>query len=99
AVVIVPLIHATGLNIKLVEAAAQGRAILTTPAPLTGAPFLRDAVAVEAQATDFATVLVDLLHSFARRQQLATRALEAVRQHLSPDACYRPLAEALLAPL
>jgi len=98
ALVIVPLLRATGLNIKLVDAAGFGRAIITTPATLVGAPFLRDAVAVAETAAGFAAIATQLLASPADRAALADRALAAVTTHLAPDTCYAPVATAVHAP-
>lgn len=95
AVVVVPLLRATGLNIKLVEAAGLGRAIVATGATLHGAPFLRDAVAVADTAPAFADSVVRLLQKPAARDALSTQARAAVARALSPDACYAPLSAAL----
>ncbi|AHF94639.1 hypothetical protein OPIT5_22480 [Opitutaceae bacterium TAV5] len=97
ALVIVPLLQSTGLNIKLVEAAACGRAIVTTPAALPGAPFLRDAVAVAATPGEFAAAIRHLLDQPAVRAATAARALAAVRARLAPATCYGPLAALLRA--
>lgn len=97
AVVIVPLRRASGLNIKLVDAAAAGRAIVTTSATLAGAPFLRDAVRVADTADSFAAAIVRLLTDDDANREAANRALIAVRHHLSPHACYGPLAARLHA--
>ncbi len=95
AVVIVPLLHATGLNIKLVDAAARCRAIVTTPATLAGAPFLVGTVASAEAPADFARVVIDLLANPVARLELAERSLAAVRGCLAPEACYATLAAAL----
>ncbi|MBC8039721.1 MAG: glycosyltransferase, partial [Opitutaceae bacterium] len=95
ALVIVPLRRATGLNIKLVEAATYGRALVTTPATLVGAPFLRESVAVAESPAEFSATVARLLATSAVRASLAARALEAVRLHLTPAACYGPLVAAL----
>jgi glycosyltransferase involved in cell wall biosynthesis len=95
AVAIVPLLRATGLNIKLVEAAAFGRAIVATPGTLVGAPFLREAVVVAEAPGEFAAALRRLLLDPGRRAAAAGRVLAAVRAHLDPAACYGPLAARL----
>ena len=87
-VVVVPLRNATGLNIKLVDAAARGRAIVTTPATLAGAPFLRGAVAAEASPAGFAAAVLHLLEDPAAAAEAGRRALAAVRERLSPAASY-----------
>jgi succinoglycan biosynthesis protein ExoO len=93
AVVIVPLRQATGLNIKLAEAAAHGRAIVATPVTLEGAPFLRDAVTTADSAPDFAAAVLALLGDGVARAAASARSLAAARRHLSPEACYGPLLE------
>ena len=94
-VVIVPLLHASGLNIKLVEAAAAGRAIVASNVALAGAPFLRDAVHGTDSAAGFATAVRLLLTDGVANTIAAQAALDAVRVHLSPAACYGPLAARL----
>lgn len=95
ALVVVPLLQATGLNIKLVDAAARGRAILTTSATLAGAPFLAGSVATADTPAEFAAATLRLLGDFAARAELAERSLAVVRAHLAPAACYGHLAAAL----
>jgi succinoglycan biosynthesis protein ExoO len=90
-VVIVPLLRATGLNIKLVEAAAAGRAIVASTVTLAGAPFLRDAVLGADSAAGFAAALGLLLTDAGANRTAAAAGLAAVRRHLSPAACYGPL--------
>ena len=95
AVVIIPLLRATGLNIKLVEAAGLGRAVVSTSATLDGAPFLRGALAAADTAEDFAAAVAGLLADPAARDALATRVRDSVAEALSPQTCYGPLAAAL----
>jgi succinoglycan biosynthesis protein ExoO len=95
AVVVVPLLRATGLNIKLVEAAGLGRAIVATGTTLEGAPFLRDAVEAAETAEAFADSVARLLLDPAARDALAARARAVVAGTLSPETCYGPLAAAL----
>ena len=94
-VVIVPLLNASGLNIKLVEAAASGRAIVASTVTLAGAPFLRDAVYGADCAACFVASLVLLLTDPVANSMAADAALASVRQHLDPAACYGPLSERL----
>jgi glycosyltransferase involved in cell wall biosynthesis len=95
AIVIVPLLRATGLNIKLVDAAAFGRAIVTTRVTLAGAPFLRGSVAVADSPADFVAAVRRLLADPVERSKAADRARAAVRTRLAPSACYGPLAALL----
>lgn len=91
AVVIVPLQHASGLNIKLVDAAAAGRAIVASAVTLTATPFLRGAVHAADTAESFAAAIRLLLTDPNANVAAATAASTAVRTHLSPAACYGPL--------
>lgn len=91
ALVVVPLLRATGLNIKLIDAASAGRAVVATSPTLAAAPFLRESVAVADTAPAFAAAILRLLAAPGARASLAARAHAAVRAHLSPDACYGPL--------
>jgi glycosyltransferase involved in cell wall biosynthesis len=95
AIVVVPLQRATGMNIKLVEAAAFGRVMITTATTLAGAPLLRDAVLVADSPRAFADTVLRLLGDPAARAAMAARALTAVQAQLQPDACYGPLAARL----
>lgn len=97
AVVVAPLLHATGLNIKLIEAAGYGRAIVATSITLHGAPFLRDAVATADTASAFADAAIRLLQAPEARDTLSAQARAAVASALSPEACYGPLSAALCA--
>jgi len=96
AIAIVPLLRSTGLNIKLVEAAAFGRVIVASPNILVGAPFLRDAAVIAGSAAEFASAVRRLLLDPAARAAAADRALAAVQARLAPGVCYGPLAARLL---
>jgi len=98
AIVIVPLRSATGMNIKLAEAAAYGRPVVTTPAPLAGAPFLAGAVHTADTPEEFTTAVLHLYHDPAARHDSGNRARAAVEQHLAPEACYAGLLAALASP-
>ena len=95
ALVVTPLLRASGLCLKLVEAAAHARAVVTTRAPLEGAPFLAATVAVADTAADFATHTVLLLATPVARLELAERAQAAVRGRLDPESCYATLVASL----
>ena len=98
AIAIVPLLHATGLNIKLVEAAAFGRAVVTTPGTLAGAPFLQNAAVVAESPAEFAQALLRLLDDPGLRTATARRVLAAVQFHLAPATSYGPVAASLGKP-
>jgi len=93
--VIVPLLHGTGVKIKLVEAASYGKAIITTPVGLQGLGFLRTAVVEAAQATHFADGVLSVLSDLALQQKLSQTVLQQVAAHLSPDSAYGPVRQAL----
>ena len=95
ALVVVPVLRASGLCLKLVEAAAHARAVVATRAPLEGAPFLAGTVAIADTAADFAAHVALLLATPVARLELAERALAAVRGRLDPESCYATLVAAL----
>jgi glycosyltransferase involved in cell wall biosynthesis len=93
--VIVPLLHGTGVKIKLVEAASYGKAIVTTPVGLQGLGFLRSAVVEAALPADFADGVVALLVDPLLRQKLSQNILSQVTKHLSREGSYGPVCHAL----
>lgn len=95
AVVVVPLLRGTGVKIKLVEACSYGKACVTTPVGLQGLSFFRDAVRVAPDAQSFAASVLELLRDPGLRRQLHERTLSAIKDHLSPEHCYQPLADEL----
>lgn len=95
---VLPMLGGTGLNIKLVEAAAAGCACVTTPVALRGAPELAPGCVVAESARDFAAAVAALLSNPARRATLQAAAREAAARFYSPQRCYSPLSEALAAP-
>jgi len=94
-VVIVPLLRATGLNIKLIDAAANSRPVVTTPATLIGAPWLTGSVLTAGDAPEFAHTVLRVLGDRELQRTLAASGLRAVRENLSPEKCYTPLLAAL----
>ena len=75
AVVIAPLVASAGTNIKILEAMAMGKAIVSTPAGINGLdlePGVDVVVASDAQAV--AEAILSLLRDPARRKSLEARA-------------------------
>jgi glycosyltransferase involved in cell wall biosynthesis len=95
SVVVAPLRRGSGMKIKVVEAASHGRAIVTTSIGLQGLPFLREAALVADQAPAFSAHIVALLADADLRRAREHAVLDAVRTHLSPEACYGPALRAL----
>ena len=88
-VVISPLLHGSGLKIKLIEALAQGKAVVATGVTLEGVEdSVGDAVARADNAEDFTRAILDLTAHGEVRAALAASALDAARVHFSPEACY-----------
>lgn len=88
-VVIVPVLGGAGLKIKLVEALAAGKAIVSTSAAAKG---IQDqvvpAVVMEDEPDRFAAAVVALMDNRAKRQAQGRAALQAASQHFSDAACY-----------
>ncbi|MDQ6679142.1 MAG: glycosyltransferase, partial [Acidobacteriota bacterium] len=79
AVVIAPLTVSSGTNIKILEAMAMGKAIVSTPAGINGL----DVTALEIAASQprFAAAVSDLLGDRAKREALGAAARQAVEAH------------------
>ncbi|HEX2099266.1 MAG TPA: glycosyltransferase family 4 protein, partial [Candidatus Synoicihabitans sp.] len=85
-----------GVKIKLVEAAAHGCAVVTTPIGLQGLGFLTPATTMAADPHDFAVATSALLKDAAARRQKMDTIHTLVSRHLSPERCYWPAFQALL---
>jgi len=100
-VVAIPLPVSAGTNIKLMEAMACGRAIVSTPVGCQGLDLEDSAdLLVSEIATGFARALCTLLGDGSRREQMAARARQTAEQRFDWDiiarealTCYRKLQE------
>lgn len=91
-VVAAPYLYGSGLKIKVVEAAAAGKAILTTPAGNAGSGLVAGCdLIVETSPEAAASRLAELLGDRAARAGLGGRALAAARARFSRDGAYGPL--------
>ena len=92
-VVIVPLLTGSGLKIKLVEALAHGKAVVTTPVGAQGVEHSAgNGLLVVPPTEDMARAILDLAHDGAMRRRIETGARRIATEDLSGDACYGPLA-------
>jgi glycosyltransferase involved in cell wall biosynthesis len=87
AVVVVPLEVSAGTNIKVMEAMACGRAVVSTPVGCAGLGLVdgHDAL-IRSTPEEFAAAICDLLSDSARRNAIATAARRTVEQRFSWDA-------------
>jgi glycosyltransferase involved in cell wall biosynthesis len=86
AIVVVPLRKGGGTRIKVLEAAASGKAIVTTPIGVEGLEFVhgRDLLVAESPS-DFAQAVLRLSDNIALRTQLGLRARQiALRYDWNP---------------
>ena len=93
---VVPLLVARGVQNKVLEALAAGRAVVATPAAAAG---LRAAapICTAATASEFAAVIADLLKDADRRADLAQRGRQFVVAHHDWAPLLRDLLEQLEA--
>ncbi|MDE1917061.1 MAG: glycosyltransferase [Sphingomonadales bacterium] len=91
-VVISPLTAGSGLKIKLIDALAQGKAVVATSVTLQGVEAEAGPAVWQADdAAGFADGIVSLLGDLALRMRRADRALDVARTAFSPEQSYGPL--------
>lgn len=105
-VVVCPLRIGGGIKVKMLEALAHRKAIVSTPIGVQGfGPTARDVVRVATTSTDFACAVVEVLTQPARRRALE-HAAEAFTLQLGTwedaaaalDACWRSAARRPVSP-
>ncbi len=88
--VVAPLVVSAGTNIKIMEAMAMGKAIVSTPAGINGLDLTagRD-VAVAESAEEMAAAIDGLLADAARRREMESHARKTVEREFHWDAIAR----------
>ncbi len=88
AVVIAPLLASAGTNIKIMEAMAMGKAIVTTPAGINGLDELRDGreVVIVNSGAEMAEAITDLVGDPARRRKLEIDARQMAVERFNWDS-------------
>jgi glycosyltransferase involved in cell wall biosynthesis len=90
ALVIAPLVASAGTNIKILEAMAMGKAIVSTPAGIHGLELAAGSdVIVTANAGEMATAIQQLLGDPARRLEIERRARRTAEHDFGWDAIAR----------
>ncbi len=95
AVVIAPLLASAGTNIKIMEAMAMGKAIVSTPAGINGLDEVqngRDVVVVR-NGEEMAEAITDLLEDPTRREQLEQHARKTAVERYDWDVIAKAQAE------
>ncbi len=91
-VVISPLHVGSGLKIKLIEALAQGKAMVVTSVTLQGVESeVTPAVLLRDDADGFADAVISLLGDPKARESAGEAALQVVRERFSSEACFAEL--------
>ena len=88
AVVIAPLVASAGTNIKIMEAMAMAKAIVTTPAGINGLDVESEVVLVR-EPKAMAAAILELLAEPGRRADLERRARLRVERDFGWDAIAR----------
>lgn len=91
SVVVSPLTFGSGLKIKLVEAMAQGKAVVATSVTVQGVgDICASAVRVADMPEQFAAAIAALDADRTKRLALAEAALAVVSDHFAPERCHAP---------
>jgi glycosyltransferase involved in cell wall biosynthesis len=87
AVVIAPLVASAGTNIKILEAMAMGKAIVSTPAGINGLDLVPgEDVSVTGSAAGMADEILRLFADPARRRRLESRARRTAEHYFGWEA-------------
>jgi glycosyltransferase involved in cell wall biosynthesis len=87
AIVIAPLLASAGTNIKIIEAMAMGKAVVSTPGGVNGLDVQPGGdVVVADTAQAFADAIVRLTHDTGERKKLELRARRTAEQKYSWDS-------------
>src|SRR5439155_7102677 len=87
AVVIAPLTASAGTNIKVIEAMAMGKAVVSTPAGVNGLDLSPgEDVIVTADAAQMAAAISELVKNPERRRRIELAARETVVRQYNWDA-------------
>lgn len=93
--VVVPLLSATGCNIKLIEAASFERAIISTTVALKGAPHFNSVVSIGDTPDSFISAMLQLAADPELRNKKAKMCADVISNHFTPQRAARPLLEAM----
>jgi glycosyltransferase involved in cell wall biosynthesis len=91
--VIAPLVASAGTNIKIMEAMAMGKAIVSSPAGINGLTLARDEVLVAENPAEFAQAIQRLLFDAELRRSFQIKAALAARARFDWDAIAKVQAE------
>jgi glycosyltransferase involved in cell wall biosynthesis len=96
--VIVPLRFGSGVRIKILNAFAMSRAVISTSLGAEGIPAVSgESIALADTAETFAARTVELLRDRSRASAMGEAGLSLARSHYSPEAVDRSLREAITA--
>ncbi len=97
ALVVAPLLMARGIQNKVLEAMAMGRAVVASPAALEGLEVQTPTEAVEAQPPEqWQREILDLLENDARRQAVEQAARACIESRFTWNRQMRPLVDLCL---
>jgi glycosyltransferase involved in cell wall biosynthesis len=89
AIVIAPLLASAGTNIKILEAMAMGKAIVSTTAGINGLDLDPGAVIVTDSAEQMASAILELFKNASHRRELESRARQSVELRFDWDSIAR----------
>ena len=95
SIALIPLLHGSGMKIKLVQAAGHGLACVTTPVGLEGLEPLADHVLSASDARQFVAAINRLVADPFYAKSLGHSARQHIADNFSPARCYGPALTAL----
>lgn len=96
AVAVVPLRIARGVQNKVLEAMAMGKAVVCSPPPLNGLPVVPGEHLVRAEEPqEWIDAILRLFDNASERRRLGQAATEYVSKHHRWDTCLQPLGQML----
>lgn len=95
-VVVAPLLYGSGMKVKVTEALAHGKALVTTPEGVKGLKTFSSAVKIASSSDAFAHAIISFLSNNHLKNEYERLAIAQARIKLSFDHCFNDLYRAII---